>query len=337
MEKKFKNGLVLGKFMPPHKGHLHLINTALEQCENVFVLICSLESEPIKGVLRYNWLKMIYADVKNIKIIHVTDELPQHPDECASKYDFYIKNWCPVVIKHAPILDVVFTSEEYGDEFAEYLCVEHVLVDIDRVLYHTSGTKVRSNPIQEWDYIPDIVKEYYTKRIAIMGPESTGKSILTRMLAEVFETLYVKEHGRTYIETVKPSLQLEKEDFYNIALMHDEQLLNAHIECLRPWIFSDTEAITTKLFGEMYLGDDFKEERIDEIIKYQWFDLYILLDIDVPWIDDGTRDFPHPLDRRRHFNKIKNELDRLGRKYVVINGGDYNERFEKAREIINSL
>jgi len=89
MEKKFERGLVLGKFMPVHNGHLHLINTAAKQCEKLFVIVGSLKSEPINGILRYNWLKMIFEDDKNIEIIHCTDENPQKPEECESVDVFY--------------------------------------------------------------------------------------------------------------------------------------------------------------------------------------------------------------------------------------------------------
>jgi len=333
MEKKFGCGLVLGKFMPPHNGHLHLINSAAEQCEKVFVMICSLKSEPINGLLRYNWLKMIYEDQNNIKIIHVEDENPQHPEECASTDIFYNDFWVPSVWNRVSRIDVIFTSEAYGEEFAKYLCVEHVLVDIDRKTYPISGTKVRNSPIDSWNFIPDEVKPYYTKRIAVMGPESTGKSMLVQKLAHDLGTSYLSEYGREYTETVMKGPDLQVDDFFHIAETHNQRLIDMHLEVRRPWLIVDTEAITTKLFGQLYLKD-YKDDRIDEIINHQWFDLYLLMDIDVPWIDDGTRDFPN--DRQRHFDMIKGELDRLGKKYVVISG-NYEERFEKAKAEIIKL
>lgn len=158
MEKKFERGLVLGKFMPPHNGHLHLINSAVEQCEKVFVMICSLKNEPINGFLRYNWLRIIYDGQKNIEIIHVEDENPQKPEECDSVDTFYNDFWVPTVWDRVKKLDVIFTSEEYGDEFASYLGIKHVLVDIKRETYPVSGTKVRNNADKYFNFIPDEVK-----------------------------------------------------------------------------------------------------------------------------------------------------------------------------------
>ena len=337
MEKRFKGGLVLGKFMPPHNGHLHLINSAAEKCEIVYVMICSLKSEPINGILRYNWLKTLYDGQDNIKIIHCQDENPQKPDECESTDIFYIDYWIKSVysrIKHRSI-DVVFTSEEYGDEFAYYLGVEHVLVDIDRTTFPVSGTKVRENPFTNWNFIPDVVKPYFTKRIVIMGPESTGKSTLIKRLADHYSVDYIEEYGRKYTETIKKGKDLEVEDFFKIATEHNENILENHTNSLNKLLFVDTEAITTKLFGEMYI-DGYKDDRIDEIIQFQWFDLYLLMDVDVPWINDGTRDFPNENDRKKHFNMIKSELDRLNKKYVIITG-DYDQRFELSKKEVENL
>lgn len=340
MAKRFNKGLVLGKFMPPHDGHLFLINTAAEQCEKVYVLVCSLKNEPINGFLRWSWLQMIYKNQKNIEIIHVTDENPQHPEELIGKTPegkhiefFYGWYWVPTVETRVKNLDVVFTSEEYGDEFAYYLGIQHVLVDIDRTTWPVSGTKVRNNPYEQWDYIPHIVKPYFTKRVAILGPESTGKSTLTANLAHHYKFDYIEEYGRLYVETVKKTTELNSDDFYEIAVKHNDDLLNVHSTSVKKMIIADTDALTTKIFGEMYV-DGYKDERIDEIIKYQWFDLTLLMDVDVPWIDDGTRDFPNG--REDHFKKIKYELDKLGRKYIVISG-TYTERFEKAKLEIEKL
>jgi HTH-type transcriptional repressor of NAD biosynthesis genes len=334
MEKRFKKGLVLGKFMPPHNGHLFLINSALEQCEEVVLMVCSLKSEPINGILRYNWLKMIYEGQKNLTIFHVEEELPQKPEECTSTDVFYNQYWVPVVYKRAPDIDVVFTSESYGDEFAQYLDVEHVLVDIDRNTYPVSGTKVRTNPMEYWNFIPDIVKEYYTKRIVIMGPESTGKSTLVKNLAYEYGTSYVPEYGREYTETIKKGSELTAEDFYHIAVTHEDRMLESHINNRMPFLFIDTEAITTKTFGQLYLGE-FNDERVDEIIRHQWFDLIILLDVDVPWVNDGTRDFP--TERQKHFDMLEKELWKSGKKFVVIRGNDYVTRFQKAKEEVDKL
>ena len=243
----------------------------------------------------------------------------------------YNDYWVPSVYSRVKTLDVIFTSETYGDEFASYLGIQHVLVDIERKTYPVSGTMVRDNPFKLWELIPIEVKSYYTKRIVIMGPESTGKTMLTKRLADEYGVSYVPEYGREYTDT-KPGKTLDINDFYTIAHHHNDDIIEAQLLGDK-YLIIDTEAVTTKLFGQLYI-DGYIDTRLDDIIKYQYFDLILLMDIDVPWVDDGSRDFPN--DRQRHFNMIKNELDRLGRKYVIISG-TYDERFDKAKKEVDKL
>ena len=337
--KKYKHGMVLGKFYPPTNGHKHLIDTALEQCETVTLFMCSLERETIPGRLRYEWLHEMYVDNQSIDIVWIFDELPQSPEEHGDKDDFY-KLWCDVVNRDVDNdyngkLDVLFTSEKYGEEFSQYLGIQHVMVDLYRRTHQVSGTAVRTNPIENWEHIPDVVKPYFKKKIVIMGPESTGKSTLTKQLAEHFNGDLVGEFGRDYTD-VNPAKEMVVDDFENIAQAHDLEIEVAMERGERPLIFIDTDALTTKLFGEMYLGDNFKSEVIDNIIAKQQFDLVLLCDIDTPWVDDGTRDFPNQVDRERHLHKIATGLTSRGIPYKIIRG-NYEERFELAKFHVHTL
>src|ERR1044071_5376652 len=75
---QFATGMILGKFMPPHRGHQHLIDFARERVGELTILVCSLECEPIPGRLRYEWVTEMCP---NARVIHVTDENPSEPHE----------------------------------------------------------------------------------------------------------------------------------------------------------------------------------------------------------------------------------------------------------------
>lgn len=334
MAKRFKTGLVLGKFMPVHRGHQFLIDTAIENCEHVHVMVCSIEGEPIDGMIRFIWMKQLYKGVEGITIHWCTDENPQYEHECETLDEFYAY-WVRSVYKRVDKLDAVFTSEDYGDDFARYLDVEHVCVDKDRKTFPVSGTKVRDNAFDVWDYVLDHTKYIFNKKVVIMGPESTGKSTLVKRLAEYFGTTFTEEYGREYCEKRGGTENFTIEDFENIAdehlYRHNRDVFNAN-----KVHFVDTEALVTKVFAEMYLGDDVKSEPIENNIQLQKFDLVLLLDVDVPWVDDGTRDFPDPKMRKKHFKRLKNILNEYGVKYHVIKG-DYEDRFIKTRDIVNDL
>lgn len=332
--KKYNHGMVLGKFYPPTLGHKYLIDTALEQCVHVTLFMCSLERETIPGRLRYYWLQLMYFYKPFLKIVWIQDELPQTPEEHGD-FDGFYKLWVDTVHSHETDLDVIFTSEKYGDEFAEKLGIEHVLVDLPRDTYKVSGTAVRSNPIENWQYIPDEVKPHFKKKIVVVGPESTGKSTLIKKLAEHFNGDIVTEYGRTYTD-YNPPKEMTIKDFETLAITHD-RLIKAEVRSGKsPLVFIDTEAIVTKMFGKMYLGDSFKSKKINNIIDRQEFDLVLVCDIDVPWVDDGTRDFPNPQDRERHMQKIIRELQLREQSYKLISG-NYDERFELAKKYVNEI
>src|SRR5688572_12742104 len=78
MKMKRGRGLVLGKFMPPHLGHLHLVEFARSWVAELVVVVGTLAREPIPGELRHRWMKELAPWAK---VVHLTDENPQDPSE----------------------------------------------------------------------------------------------------------------------------------------------------------------------------------------------------------------------------------------------------------------
>jgi len=152
-------GLLLGKFLPLHRGHMHLIETAKSRMDHLTVLVCTLEREPIPGELRYQWLRELFPDVN---VQHFAEDLPQYPKEHPDFWNI----WLNVTRRYVPIgPDVVFTSEAYGDKLAEVLGAQHICVDLRRETFPVSGTAVRDNPLAYWDFIPPPVQSYYAGRL----------------------------------------------------------------------------------------------------------------------------------------------------------------------------
>lgn len=327
-----KNALVLGKFMPFHKGHKYLIDTAIGSSEKVQVLVCTLEKEPIDGDIRYDWVNETYKHNPNVNIVHVTDNVPSYPEEDPENFwDI----WVDLFNRYVPNVDVVFTSEDYGDEIASRLGIEHVLVDKDRQLFPVSGTDIRKNPYKNWKYISKHVRPYYTKKIAIVGPESTGKSTLAKTLADYYDVDYVEEYGRTYTEENfgKNKLSLSGfsiEDIRNIAIGHDNIYREVISNSRHKVVFFDTEFLVTKVWSEIYFNG--YPPILDEMD--QSYDLYLLLDIDIPWDDDGTREFPEF--RECHFMKLWNELEDNDCLYRIVSG-DGTARVKKSIDYVNKL
>ena len=112
-------GLIIGKFMPLHRGHVHLIESARSRARRLTILVCTQEGEPIPGELRYRWMRELFpAD----DVFHLTDRNPAEPHEHPDFWNIW-KTSIRRVIPRAP--DIVFTSESYGDELARHLGAIH--------------------------------------------------------------------------------------------------------------------------------------------------------------------------------------------------------------------
>lgn len=160
------NGIVLGKFMPLHLGHEHLINTAIANCDYLTVVVCSTSKEPIPGWRRFRWMKLRYEKEINegkVSVVHLKEDwMPQSPEDCFSKEIFYA-TWAATLKTLAKVpIDIIFTSEDYGNPVAEYLGCKHFLVDKERKTIPVSGTKIRNNPQKHLNFLNEEVKKYYT-------------------------------------------------------------------------------------------------------------------------------------------------------------------------------
>lgn len=319
-----KKGFVLGKFMPPHLGHMHLIQTAAAQVDELTVMVCSIKSEPIAGALRYHWMKELFP---KLRVLHITDENPQEPSE----HRFFWQIWVDTVQRNMPDgVEVFFSSENYGEEFSLRLGIEHVMVDLDRKTVPISASKIRANPYTHWQFIPEVVRPYYIKRVVLTGPESTGKSVLSQQLAQYFQTNFVEEYGRTYVE--KHGLDCDMLDLTHIAagqLMYEDLAARKANRVL----FCDTDLIVTQIWSEIFLNHHCPQWII-EVNHQRHYDLFLLMDVDIPWVDDGTREFSAI--RQQHFFRIKEELESRNLPYVVISG-NFKERFENAVKAVERL
>lgn len=316
-------GLVLGKFMPLHNGHIHLIETAAAQVDELTIFVCSIASEPISGALRYHWMREQFPD---LRVIHIMDENPQEPGE----HRFFWEIWTNTIQRNCPEgVDIFFSSEHYGDELAKRINAKHILVDLERKKVLVSATQIRQNPWGNWAFIPTVVRPYYIKRVVLSGPESTGKSVLSKKLAAHFNTNFVEEYGRTYCEEIKNDL--DPIDFGHIAggqmIMEDMAAKKAN-----KVLFCDTDLIITQVWAEIYFNHC--PQWILEASHQRKYDLFILLDVDIPWVNDGTRAF----EKQRHWmwNRLREEFESRNLPYIMIKGG-FQERFDQAVEAVEEL
>jgi HTH-type transcriptional repressor of NAD biosynthesis genes len=274
-------GLVIGKFYPPHRGHKFLIETALKAVDHLDVLICVREDQTIIGDLREKWLREIHP------LAHVLQVDDFGDDDNSKAWAEYTRR----ILGYAP--DIVFTSENYGEAYAQFLGSRHVLVDLGRNKVPISGRRVRSSPLEHWDFLEPCVRAHFAWRICIVGAESTGTTTLAQDLAEHYQTAWVPEFGRKYCEELCASgidlweYEWRSEEFLQIAQAQCELEDNLARQA-NQILICDTDPLATGIWHERYLNSrSIEVEKLAETRSYQ---LYILTDRDIPFVQDGLRD-----------------------------------------------
>ncbi|MBU3974038.1 MAG: AAA family ATPase [Alphaproteobacteria bacterium] len=300
------SGLVLGKFMPPHAGHLFLCDFARAACDRLTILVCSLPGDAMPGERRAAWMRELYPDCR---VIWCNEIVPQEPAECP---DFW-PIWREVVARHVGRVDAVFASEDYGHRLAAELGARFIPCDPLRETVPVSATTIRADPFAAWSFIPRAVRPWFVKRVCVFGPESSGKTTLARALAPALGATLLPEYGRTWTENF--GVGIDARALREIADGH-VAARNAALRVANRILIEDTDPILTCVWSDMLLGE--REAWMGEVLDPA--DLYLLTDIDFDWVDDGTRYFPDPERRRLFHERCRQELVGRDLPFVEISG-----------------
>ena len=318
-----RRGFLLGKFLPPHAGHVFLCKTAAGLCDELTVLVCSLPDDPIPGGKRFEWMTEL---LPGVRVVHHDRPVPQAPSDHP---DFW-KIWKGICREaHPDPVDLVFGSEPYIDRLAEELGAKPLMVDAARLAFPVSGTAVRKDPSAHWSFIPGAVRPYFQRRVVLFGAESTGKSTMAEWLAGVFRTRFVPEYGRTY-DAHRGSADWTKQDFEAIANGH-EAMRAAIAPKAGPILIEDTDPLLTRIWEEFLTGGAASAD-----FRRPLADLYLLQDIDLPWQNDGTRYQGDPWAREQFHSRCQQLLRDVGANWRLISGSSI-ERKVQCEEEIRSL
>ncbi len=318
-------GVVVGKFYPPHRGHKHLIDSARQQVDRLIVILCHHVSQKIPGELRKAWLEEIHPDCE----IHlVPDELDDDSEQWAK---FTIDH-----LGHAP--DVVFSSEDYGPRYANFMNCRHIMVDRQRQTVPISATRVRAAPLDHLDLLEPCVRAHFVRRVVLIGAESTGKTTLAAALAEHFRTQWVPEYGREYWEKKVAGLDMTgplpaftSEEFIHIAA-EQQQRENQAARAANKILVCDTNAFATGTWHQRYLNH--RSPEVDAIGQRDKVDLYLLTKPDFPFVQDGFRDGESIRDwMHGHFAQ---QLERTSAPVAKL-AGSPDARLEIATAAVNKL
>ncbi|MBV7528673.1 AAA family ATPase [Chitinophaga sp. sic0106] len=169
------------------------------------------------------------------------------------------------------------------------------------------------------------------KKVVVIGPESTGKSTLSEMLATRFHTVWAPEYAREYIEYLERPY--EKDDLLKIAegqvALEQQQLAKA-----TDVLICDTDLYVIKVWSEHKYGDC--DNRILAMIAQQQCDLYLLTNIDLAWENDPQREHPEPEMRSYFYNVYRDIVVQSGVPFVDISGS-YAQREITAAAAVDKL
>ena len=316
-------GLVLGKFLPPHNGHLHLCEAALRMCDELVIVVGTLAREPIAGEQRVAWMKTL---VPAATVVHLADELPQDPSEHPEFWRLWRESLRAVV---GGEVDRVFSSDAYGMRLAAELGATWIPIDPQRTAFAISGTEIRRDPFRHWGSIPRCVRAHYARRVSVFGPESTGKSTLAVELARAFDTVCVPEFARAYLESRGGVLTRPEMDVIGHGQIAIEDAAAGDANGI---MFCDTDPLATVVWCEVMYGE--APAWLRERALARRYALTLLCDVDLVWENDLVRYLPH--DRPGFFARCEAALRAAGRPYTIIRGAG-EARTRAARDAVTAL
>lgn len=318
-----KRGLVIGKFMPLHQGHIALIHFAAAQCDELIVSMSHTLRDPIDAALRFSWICEHFKNEPHIRPAMIADDF----DNESLPWPQRTRQWAAVMQKAYPPIHMLFSSEPYGEPFAANLGATHHAFDPARSKYDVSATRIREHPFAYWQFIPPAARPYFVKKICLYGPESTGKSTMALRMAERYQTVSVPEVARELITSNDFSI----EDIIRIGHAQTERVID-RAKAANKLLFCDTDVITTQIYSQHYLH--VVPPVLYALEKQVVYDAYILFDTDVTWVSDGLRDLGHR--REAMFDIFKNALDVRRIPYTIVRG-NYQEREAQVAAVADKL
>ena len=188
------------------------------------------------------------------------------------------------------------------------------------------------------------------KKIVVIGPESTGKSTLCQMLATHYQTAWVKEYAREYLlkngtdysfenllDIAKGQIALEDAALHLINKKNNNPAINIPnlpLTTQHSHIFVDTDMQVMKVWCEFVFGKC-HHWILNQIVERK-YDLYLLCNIDLPWVKDELREYPDLVTREKLYHHYKDIMINQQVPWIDISG-TYDERLQKAIVAVDAL
>ncbi|HUX11739.1 MAG TPA: adenylyltransferase/cytidyltransferase family protein [Spirochaetia bacterium] len=313
-------GVVIGRFMPPHAGHIYLVDFARNFCDRLTVLVCTLPGEPIPGELRFRWMQQLFP---GCDIVHITDEIPEAKKDSPGSTSI----WARTIRRYVPTgVDFVFASEDYGKQLAVDLGAAFIAVDPARSVFPVSATEIRKDPIGNWKFIPPPVRPYYLRRICVVSDSALNPTIpqdeLARALARECSTLYVTDYARFWLSRSDNAFSADSLDELLRAQAASEAAIAAQANRV---LFVESSALQITVRAELHFPQLSKEihTAADHYFRAQRYDRYLV----VPSADKGMSEF---------LERCVTRISDTGSEAILLHGNP-EARLAEAIEVTQAL
>lgn len=317
-----KTALVIMTALIPTTGHASLIEFAsgLRGVTSVEVMLNSRSFEPYGGRLRaHDFMEHFKRSIPPVTIRDFEDDtVPQNEED----HPHFWQWWAGYIRTSYPDVDfnsvVLVASEQYGRKVAEALGCDFMPYDIDREILPISGTDVRNDMFDNWEYILPGAQRFWQTRVTLFGQESVGKSTLTQLIGQYADWTALPEYARGYLESVGSELNQEK-----MTAIFDGQEALQWMNHSTPLIVQDTDLYST--IGYSTLNGYEVTALMKLRASFGASDIYFILpDSDVPFVEDELR---YGGDKRESSMAFwANTLREYGENFIIVPEGDVESK-----------
>lgn len=341
--------VMIDHFQPLTLIHMQQIMALVGQVDELHLLITPHPSPnpnfEITLADKARWLQMACVDLPFIHIHTTTSVVGIENMDGVDAIDSVMAEFVSVMSDDASNKDlaqikIYVNAETVG--MADAIDSDAVKTTGQRVHYlpkitDTSHEQIHANPANHWHIIHPQARSSYTKTVAIVGGESSGKTTLLHKLVNHYGASYALEMGRLYVETDLGGSEvgLQYSDYVPIALDHAQAIREAVYQADAPVTFVDTDFVTTQAFCEEYEGRT--HPFLTACIETFRLDHTIMLDNNTPWIADGMRSLGSDDDRNRFESRLNEIFARHGIETHHINNAEYHQRYLSAVAFVDKV
>lgn len=322
-------GWIIGHFEPLHRGHVRLIQHAVGLVDKLHIVILEHPNPKqhyevtLEDKARWMLRTFNQFDFIQIHTYAMPNIDPDQPDAQAKLYQ--LREALGISEKAKLISDETHTWRHHLPSDRFIALPRHDSYDTDAI-HH--------DPVHHWLDIHPTARREYTKTIAIVGGESSGKTTLVYKLANYFLADYVLEQGRHYIDYALggSELALQFSDYQRISQDHAKAVDAALEDPTAPVTIIDTDFVTTQAFCQTYEGK--RDPMTAAYTENMRFDHTILLANNTVWVDDGLRTLGSEASRKNFQNLLKQLYQEHRIPIYEITASGYQERYRLAVQYI---